>query len=405
MNTKPTVALVAHDVGGQGGMERHLEEVIYRLKKDANVVVVANTMKLADSEGVTFIRVPVIKRPIPLKMLFFAIVASFRLLFVKYDILHTTGAIVWNRADFSTIHFCHAGYMKENGGQRSNYTRSWSRRLNSKLATAFALWMERFVYHPKRTKRIVAVSKRVKEEMLNSFPYSSGDIEVVPNGVDIHKFYPYTRESKALVRKSYDLPERGTFLLFMGGDWPRKGLDEVIQTFNQVAARFDDLILIVVGKGNIEQYRQLVDAKFRHRVHFVGQQARPQDWFGISDLFISPTAYETFSLVTHEAAAAGLIILSTKVGGVEDFIKDRINGFYIKRDPVQMAVTLSEVLSKLEDRQACGQSARMSVERLTWDHTYLAMASLYVASLTGSVEGRSNWNEYIHQQNLRERIR
>jgi glycosyltransferase involved in cell wall biosynthesis len=384
MAQKRTIAIVAHDVGGNGGMERHLEEVILRLKKDMEVIVVASSMQLRDGRGVRFIRIPAIKRPFPLMMLLFALLGTVRLLFVKRDLLHTTGAIVFNRADFSTIHFCHEGFIKATGDSRSRNNHSFWRRLNSSLATRVALWMEKAIYRPKRTGALVAVSFRVQSELLEAFPYQTDQVPVIPNGVDIDKFIPYTPEMKTILRKSFGIPVKSKVLLFMGGDWPRKGLEEVIQAFNLIAGEFPDVCLLVVGTGDQQKYSDLVHAKYKHRVTFMGKQPNPQEWFGISDIFIAPSSYETFSLVVHEAAAAGLVILSTKVGGVEDFIEQAVNGYYIERSAESIASRLTEVLNDFDGSRKCGIKAREKVESMTWDRTYQKFSSLYHSEIGSS---------------------
>jgi glycosyltransferase involved in cell wall biosynthesis len=377
MTARKKIVIVAHDVGGGGGMERHLEEVIHRLKEDAEVTVVAASMKLADPAGVRFIRIPVPAKPVPLKMMLFAIMATLRLLFIKRDLLHTTGAIVLNRADASTVHFCHAGYVQATGNTRSKLNRSLLRRWNSALASSIALSMERLIYRPGRTRKLIAVSGRVKEELVSAFPYERHQVEVVPNGVDTSRFRPMSEEEKQALRSKHGLPAAGTFLLFMGGDWPLKGLDFVIDAFNRLAGDHPDLHLIVVGKGDPEAYRPKVAETARPRVVFAGKRPNPEEWFGLSDLFIFPSSYETFSLVVHEAAACGLVVLSTRVGGVEDLIEDGVNGYYMERDGEQIARRVREILADPARQMALREAARERVAALTWDHTYSLMNDQY----------------------------
>jgi glycosyltransferase involved in cell wall biosynthesis len=382
MSKKPIIALVAHDVGGIGGMESHLEETINRLKREAEVVVVAASMKLKDPSGVRFIRIPVMNRPAPLKILLFSILATLRILFLKRDLLHTTGAIVFNRAEISTVHFCHAGYMKETNDTRWKHNQSRLLALNSKLASKLSLWMEKVIYHPKRTKKLVAVSKRVQSELLEAFPYTSEEIAVIPNGVNVEAFYPYEPLRKSALRKELGLPEKERLLLFMGGDWAIKGLGLVLKAFEQIAPEYPDTRLLVVGKGSPKQYEDMVSPLYRERIMYTGRQPNPQDWFGISDIFVFPSSYETFSLVVHEAAAAGLAIIATSVGGVEDLIEHRVSGLIVGRDEDEIASALRETLSG-DCGLRYGEQARLRVQGLTWDHTHLLFIQLYESFLHG----------------------
>jgi glycosyltransferase involved in cell wall biosynthesis len=378
MKAKQTIVITAHDVGGQGGMERHLEELIMRLKQESHVIVVAASMKLPDPSGVRFIRIPVIPRPIPLKMMLFALLATIRIWFIPRDVLHTTGAIVFNRADVSTVHFCHAGYLRDTGDIRIQMKGSIWRRWNSGLASSFARWMERRVYRPSRTKRMVAVSNRVRTEILDSFPFSSEAVEVVPNGVNMERFRPFSPLEKNEWRVKNGLPAGGMHLLFMGGDWHRKGLPLIVEAFDLLARDFPTLHLTVIGKGDSELYTSMLAPGLSERVHFVGIRSDPEVWFGMSDIFVFPSSYETFSLVVHEAAASGLAVLAARVGGVEDLIEDGVHGYFIERSSEHIAGTLRRILQNPELGRRCGERARQRVAGLTWDNTYRSMQSVYL---------------------------
>lgn len=379
MKQRRTIVIVAHDIGPNGGMEKHLTEMITRLQSDMDVIVVACSVRLPEehAKGIRIVRIPVIRRPVPLKMLMFAIFASIRLLFIKRDILHTTGAIVWNRAEVSTVHFCHAGFMKQTNNSRVKNSPTLSRKLNNWLAVNIARWMEKLVFKPNRTKMLIPLSNRMKRECLEHFPYDETNVRVIPNGVNLQKFRPYSESEKAAVRRELNLSESARILLFMGGDWPRKGLDDVIAAFHKVASKHPDLHLVIVGRGSIAQYSAQVEEKFKQRVLFAGLQEQPEKWFGASDLFVFPTDYETFPLVGLEAAAAGLVIFSTRVGGMEDLLEDGVNGVFIERDAHDIAIKLDKALSNWQSYRILGARARESVQYLTWDETYKKMLRVY----------------------------
>src|SRR5690606_28464867 len=155
---------------------------------------------------------------------------------------------------------------------------------------------ERMMYKPSRTKVLAAVSNRVKAECLEHFPYDESQVHVVPNGVDLNRFRPYSMEERELFRELHGLPAQAVIMLFMGGDWPLKGLEYAFEAFNTVGLVHQNLHLVVVGRGDAERYHAKVDRLLHQRAHFVGLQQNPENWFGISDLFVFPSEYETFSL-------------------------------------------------------------------------------------------------------------
>ncbi len=55
-------------------------------------------------------------------------------------------------------------------------------------------------------------------------------------------------------------------------------------------------------------------------MHWLGVVRDIQVVYELADAFVLPSSYETFSLVTFEAAASGLPILATPVNGVRELI-------------------------------------------------------------------------------------
>lgn len=370
------IVLVANDVGGVGGMEKHLEEMINRMKRDYSVTVISSSFRVKDPSGVRFIKIPAIRKPFPLMIAMFSVLASIRLWFMRDSIIHTTGAIVFNRVDASTIHFCHAGYStatKDNGSNRS----SWLYKLNAAVSMRIKLRMERFCYRPSQAGKLIAVSDRIREELETFYLCSSEDIEVIPNGVDIQKFYPRSTEEKQRLRRAKGLTPDGTYLLFMGGDWERKGLRLVLSAFNMLASDYPDLHLMVVGSGDADAFASIVEPTHRDRVQFTGKQSDPELWYGMSDIFVFPSQYEACSLAVLEAAASGLAMVLTDVGGARDVVDNGIGGCIVEPYGAVIARTIGALLNDPGRLNALGKQARMRMESLTWDDTYRKFKAVY----------------------------
>jgi UDP-glucose:(heptosyl)LPS alpha-1,3-glucosyltransferase len=135
--------------------------------------------------------------------------------------------------------------------------------------------------------------------------------------------------------------------------------------------------LLVVGAGDEAAYSGIARAaEVRDRVHFVGAQADMPAQFAASDAFLLPTSYETFSLVTYEAAAAGLPLLVTRVSGPDQLIADGVNGAFINESPKGTAGWLAR-LDDPELRARMGASARQAVAPYTWDAAVDRHIALY----------------------------
>jgi glycosyltransferase involved in cell wall biosynthesis len=105
--------------------------------------------------------------------------------------------------------------------------------------------------------------------------------------------------------------------------------------------------------------------------------------YAIADAFVLPTSYETFSLVSFEAAASGLPLLVTAVSGISELLEDGHNGFYISADPADISLRLRQLAADAGLRSALGSEARRSALQFSWKTMVRKHDELY-SRLAGS---------------------
>jgi glycosyltransferase involved in cell wall biosynthesis len=356
-------------------MERQVAELSERLlARGHRVTVVARRCELERQKDLRWIRVPCPARPFSIAYPLFFLIGSLLTWARGEGLVHTTGAVVFNRADISTVHFCHHAF-------RSGTVLSRARRpgllyrINGWVASRMSLLAERYRYRPARTGHLVAVSNGVARELVTHFPAMTRSVSVIPNGVD-HGTFRHDEAARAAVRSELEMSEDDLVALFVGGDWERKGLRFALEA----VAKSQAWHLLVVGTGDIPRFRRLASCLGAgERVHFTGQAARTEPYFAAADAFLLPSAYETFSLVTFEAAASGLPLLVTRVSGVEDMIRDGENGWFIEPDPDVIAGRLQELQTNDSLRRRMGQAAHATSACYGWAPVVEAYSHLYDA--------------------------
>lgn len=78
-------------------------------------------------------------------------------------------------------------------------------------------------------------------------------------GVDLNKFMPQTKESKAELRKQYGYSDKDFIMIYVGELSKRKNQKQVIESMGLLKDKFSNLKLLLVGRGSLENsYRDLV---------------------------------------------------------------------------------------------------------------------------------------------------
>ncbi len=360
------VTLVANNVGGVGGMERQLTELVNGLLAAGDrVTVISWTCDLPPHPGLRWIRVPGPSRPFSIAYPWFMLAASALAGLRGRGLLHSTGAIVLGRVDVCTVHFCHRAF-----GTLPSFSRAsrpgLAYRANARVAGAMSRLAERWCYRPRRARRLVGVSTGVARELHEHFPRMRERIEVIPNGVDTEAFHPPPEGRDGGPLKA----------LFVGGEWERKGLKVALEA----VALSPPAELVVIGEGDADSYGRLAERLgVADRVRFVGAVDAVAEWYRRGDVFVLPTAYETFSLVTYEAAASGLPLLVTKVNGVEDLLREGVNGWFVDREAELVADRLRRLQSDPGLRREMGGRAREDSLRFSWSRVVEDYRRLYAA--------------------------
>ena len=352
------VTLVAHHVGSVGGMERQLAELALGLRELGHeVTVIAHACELPASAGVVFHRVPGPSRPFLLGYPWFMLAGSLAVRRWRRGVVHVAGAIVLNRVDVIAVHYCHQV------GTITPSRNTWPFRAHVKAMGVMSRLGERLCFRA-HTSVFVCVSEGVAEEIREHYPRLSGRILTIHNGVDTDTFAPGAhREQARAMRAAHGIPERRLVAAFVGGEWERKGLQAAIEAL----ASSPEWDLVVAGAGDETRYRQLADALgVGDRVHWLGVLHEVQIVYGLADAFVLPTSYETFSLVTFEAAASGLPVLATPVSGVRELIEDGRNGFLITKEPRMIAERLRQLAADPQLRVRLGREARHSALAFGW---------------------------------------
>jgi glycosyltransferase involved in cell wall biosynthesis len=313
-------------------------------------------------------------RPIPIKFLVFWIRAGWALRKLDVDLVHTIGAIVPNRVDLASIHFCHAAHrVAEPRVEAAGVP--MIRRLNTTISRSLALWGERWAFQADRIRAFGAVSQGLAQEVARYYP--AVPCAITPNGVDFLRFRPDIGMRLAF-RTTKGTSMETTVALFVGGDWARKGLGLAIAGVASARAAGVDIELWVVGRGDQARLQSLCAKQgVGSHVHFYGVRTDTERFYQAADIFILPSAYEGLSLACLEAAASGLPLLVPAISGAKEIVGQNEGGYLVQRS----VRSVTDALVRLADdpglRSTLGSEARRRVQPYDWENSAMSVTELY----------------------------
>ncbi len=202
-------------------------------------------------------------------------------------------------------------------------------------------------------------------------------VVVTPNGIDIERFRPDPAERQVL-RDQHDLGADQCVALFLGGDWDRKGLALAVEAIAKSRADGADVVLWVVGDGDRARFASLAEELgVGEAVTFFGPRADTERFYQAADLFVLPSAYETFSLVCFEAAACGLALVIPPLHGAGQLVGDDEAGLIVERDAADIARAIVELTADHDLRSRLGAEASLRASAFSWDASANAVTDLY----------------------------
>ena len=209
---------------------------------------------------------------------------------------------------------------------------------------------------------IVATSRGVAEDLVDSFGAPSARVHVVPNPVDLPAVAAAAQEPlDRTIRALWKPP----VIVAAGRLAEAKNYPLLIDAFALLRERMP-ASLFILGKGDEESaLRQMIQVRgLGDVVHLCGFQTNPWKYIARADVFALTSRYEGFGNVVVEAMACGVPVVATSSPGTRDIVSSGVDGLLVERhEPAAVADALARVLTDGELRTRMTETARRKVER------------------------------------------
>jgi len=222
-----------------------------------------------------------------------------------------------------------------------------------------------------------------ERQFIDLYGNPPGTLEIVAPGVEHAFFAPgEKRGARHALGIAFDVP----VLLFVGRIQPLKGLDVAVQALAQLHAKNAQLIVVGGASGSegndeLEKVMQLARGLGVHNnIRFVEPQAHHMlsTYYRAADVVVVPSRSESFGLVALEAAACGIPVVASAVGGLLTIIDNGETGYLVpRRDPALFAEHIDELLAHPTMARAMGAKAAAKARDYTWSFAAARLRRVY----------------------------
>jgi glycosyltransferase involved in cell wall biosynthesis len=211
--------------------------------------------------------------------------------------------------------------------------------------------------------------------------YPRGQVYVVS-----YPYVPAALPCPPAPRQSLGVPDGVPILLFVGRVMEAKGVFELITALPQVWARTPCHLLVVGDGPEVPEVRRRVaaagiGAHVTLAGYLEGDALRAA--YGCADVFVLPSWSESLPLSMLEAMEAGLPVVTTRIRGMADHVRDGVHGFLTPpRDIAALAEALARILGDAGMRARLGQANQEKVREFAPD----VVARHYLGVLQGVMD-------------------
>ena len=211
----------------------------------------------------------------------------------------------------------------------------------------------------RQADHIVTTSSAIKCHIEEKLVISSFNVTSVPTGVDCAKFSPSAVNLN--LRHELNIDSNKKILLMVSTLRSWKGHSIAIEAIKNI----QNASLVIVGDGPQENNlkKQVKTLNLADRVHFLGYRTDIVDLMRSADIFLQPSwANEGVSQSLLQACATGLPVIAGNISGLNELIKNGVNGLLVNpRSSDDLHSKIERLFNSDESSKKLGFQARQVV--------------------------------------------
>jgi glycosyltransferase involved in cell wall biosynthesis len=216
-----------------------------------------------------------------------------------------------------------------------------------------------------RTAKVAMVSPQVRSRFVERGIVPADKAEVVMNGIPLHRYVVADEASRAAARQQLGLPLYARVLGSVGRLVRVKNHSLFLAAAAPLCRADPDVHIVMLGDGELRQalLDQADQLGIEGSIHLLGERADVAQLLPALDVFVMPSRSEGHSIALLEAAASGLPVVATAVGGNPEIVQDGATGLLVPtEDEGALRAALQSLLGDAPRRHSMAAQARLWAE-------------------------------------------
>jgi glycosyltransferase involved in cell wall biosynthesis len=228
----------------------------------------------------------------------------------------------------------------------------------------------------------VVVSEPRRRELAQLLEVPKERIHMVPNGIDVARFWKLDRETEKLCRQ-LDLFSADPMILLPVRITPRKNIEFALKVLAGLRRHYKKAKLVVTGPlgphnpANIQYFERLVSLRRALQIEdsafFLAEVVDRQlsdeviaDLYRVADLLVFPSKEEGFGIPILEAGLAGIPVFCADIAPLRQLGGPQVNYFDLNSDPTRV----SDLMIRSLDSNPLFALRKRVLQNYTWEKIY-----------------------------------
>lgn len=253
-----------------------------------------------------------------------------------------------------------AGFLTGKPSYRTIHTTTFSSIRRLKYASIVKAKISSFL-----SKSTFAVSKAVKEDLIENLHIPSQKIRVLYNGINLKRYS--SKRNDFSLHSELGIAKSDKIILTVAHARPEKGLNYLIRAVPGIIKAHQEAHFVFCGGGPMEKDLIQLGVKLgaSSNIHFLGIRDDIPELLNCAYIFALPSLVEAFNLAVLEAMAMKKAVVACNVEGLPEAVVHEITGLLVPpKDPESLSEAIVKLLNDPQRTATMGIEGRKRAERI-----------------------------------------